>query len=438
MRIFAALIICCLLSLPAAAKIEVVTLPAAGESQLTIYNSEDLTLVRDRRTLTFKKGLNRIEFSWANTLIDPTSVTFEARDKKSGLQILDTSFPPRIANTLTWTIQAPTAGHVPVEITYFTSGIRWNADYVLVMDPTEEEARLEGYVTVKNISGEEYADSQIRLVVGTVHMVESVASLGRGVQLQNALEIYEKDIPYPEEEADDLEGIFSDSDDAPVPTCKPKAIVKEGLSEYFIFTVEGRETIANQWSKRLPSLTVKTLPVDALFKHEDFRLGPAAVRFVTFRNDEEHGLGKEPLPDGSLRVLKTDAAGNLQYLGASSLKYIPLNETVEVNLGPDPEVKVEIELLDYRLQNHQFDQQGNVSGWDTLQTYHVKVRNFKNTPLKMRILRRHQGKFTIETTEPNTMDDERTVRFDPRIQAGTDREFNYTVRTFQGRNADGK
>ena len=44
----------------------------ADTVQLTIYNSEDLTLVRETRTVTFKKGVNPLQFSWANTLIDPT------------------------------------------------------------------------------------------------------------------------------------------------------------------------------------------------------------------------------------------------------------------------------------------------------------------------------------------------------------------------------
>ena len=42
--------------------------------QLTIYNSEDLTLVRETRKVSFKPGANPLQFSWANTLIDPTSV----------------------------------------------------------------------------------------------------------------------------------------------------------------------------------------------------------------------------------------------------------------------------------------------------------------------------------------------------------------------------
>ncbi|MCC6465519.1 MAG: hypothetical protein IT463_09295, partial [Planctomycetes bacterium] len=42
------------------AKEELVTLPKRDSVQLTIYNSEDLTLVRERRTLSFKAGANRL------------------------------------------------------------------------------------------------------------------------------------------------------------------------------------------------------------------------------------------------------------------------------------------------------------------------------------------------------------------------------------------
>src|SRR5207248_2255837 len=55
-----------------AGNVDLTTLPPRAAVELTIYNSEDLTLVRERRVITFKKGANRIQFSWANTLIDPT------------------------------------------------------------------------------------------------------------------------------------------------------------------------------------------------------------------------------------------------------------------------------------------------------------------------------------------------------------------------------
>src|SRR5688572_18423494 len=84
------------------ARINVVTLPNRDTVQLTIYNSVDLTLVKETRHLTFRRWLNKLEFSWANTLIDPTSVEFRALTHADEVDVLDVSFPPRVANTLEW------------------------------------------------------------------------------------------------------------------------------------------------------------------------------------------------------------------------------------------------------------------------------------------------------------------------------------------------
>ena len=112
------------------ARIGLVTLPGRDTVQLTIYNSADLTLVKETRALTFRQGFNRLEFSWANTLIDPTSVEFRALTHADAVDVLDVSFPPRVTNTLEWRIHSEFAGEVQVEIRYFTSGISWSADYV--------------------------------------------------------------------------------------------------------------------------------------------------------------------------------------------------------------------------------------------------------------------------------------------------------------------
>src|SRR6267154_5819153 len=123
---------------PAHARINVVTLPGRDSVQLTIYNSVDLTLVKETRLLSFRKGLNRLEFSWANTLIDPTSVEIRAVTQADAVDVLDVSFPPRVTNTLEWRINSSFAGEVVVEIRYFTSGIRWAADYVAEADKAEK------------------------------------------------------------------------------------------------------------------------------------------------------------------------------------------------------------------------------------------------------------------------------------------------------------
>ena len=72
-RIFWPFLLLLALLAPAQAAVDLVTLPTREGTQLTIYNSEDITMVREHRLLTVKEGVNRIQFSWANTLIDPTS-----------------------------------------------------------------------------------------------------------------------------------------------------------------------------------------------------------------------------------------------------------------------------------------------------------------------------------------------------------------------------
>jgi hypothetical protein len=91
--------------------------------QLTIYNSEDLTLVRETRSVTFKKGVNPLQFSWANTLIDPTSVELRFLTSADKLEVLDTTFPHDKPQQLFWNVQSEIDGEATIQITYFTSGI---------------------------------------------------------------------------------------------------------------------------------------------------------------------------------------------------------------------------------------------------------------------------------------------------------------------------
>src|ERR1700724_2289451 len=160
-----------------ARNVDLSTVPKRDSVQLTIYNSEDLTLVRETRTVSFKKGVNPLQFSWANTLIDPTSVELRFVTRQDKLEVLDTTFPHDKPQMLYWNVQSEIDGEAAIEISYFTSGISWSADYVLVANPGETEVGFEGFVRVSNNSGEEYEDAQVRLVVGRINLVEKIAEL---------------------------------------------------------------------------------------------------------------------------------------------------------------------------------------------------------------------------------------------------------------------
>jgi len=76
------------------------------------------------------------------------------------------------------------------------------------------------------------------------------------------------------------------------------------------------------------------VPVVNLYKFERERYGKSVVRFLSFKNDEEHNLGQTPIPGGLLKVYRdVGDKGHLSYTGQSSFKYIPVDEDVELNLG---------------------------------------------------------------------------------------------------------
>ncbi|MCK5174674.1 MAG: hypothetical protein KAR47_14870, partial [Planctomycetes bacterium] len=79
-----------------ASAIELVTLPRRDNVQITIYNSADLTLVRERRDLTLKRGWNWLQFMWAGTLIDPTSLSLEPLAHNSRIDIQQMVYPARL------------------------------------------------------------------------------------------------------------------------------------------------------------------------------------------------------------------------------------------------------------------------------------------------------------------------------------------------------
>jgi hypothetical protein len=428
---------------PAAwAKVDLTTLPARDTVQLTIYNSADMTLARESRALTLKTGANSLQFSWENTLIDPTSLALLPKAQASQIDVAELVYPPRVRNLGLWKIQSKVSGKVPVEITYLTSGLAWRAFYMGTLTQDEKTMRLQAYVRVTNNSGEDYENAQVRLIVGKVHILDQIAELAKrqypygrpGEGIAPAA------LPAPaimeRQKAVDKLGALSDRE-----TNAPKEIVKEGLSEYFLYTIEGTETIPTGWSKRLQSFDIDGVPVVNLYKYEEDRYGPGVMRFLSFKNDEEHKLGQTPIPDGELKVYRSaDAQKHLSYEGQSSFKYIPVNEEVELDLGAVADVVVEPNLIETRTDNYRFDNKGEISGWDEIQIYSVQVRNTRDVAVKVEITRNFANPAwdltrtgDIGSFEKVDLD---TVKFTLELPPHSRKVFGYTLTTYNGVRAE--
>jgi hypothetical protein len=438
-----------------ASAIELVVLPRRENVQLTIYNSADLTLVRERRNLTLKKGWNWLQFMWANTLIDPTSLSLEPLEHKDKIEVQQLVYPARLKEIGRWLIRSEVEGQAPFEITYFTSGLSWRAFYMGTLSADEKTMQLNGYVRVDNHSGEEYENAQTRVIVGQVHLLDQIAELARrpypyGSPIATDMGMMggmggfggglgmDKGVRYNWFADGDIDRDGVDLYDLNFDALQAiRKVEKEGLSEYFLYTIEGTDTIPNEWGKRLPSFTVDEVAVENLYKYDETRWGTETVRFVSFKNDADHNLGETPLPEGSVRIYRRAGEdGALAYTGGTEFKYIPVNEKAELNLGAARYVRVEPVLMESRTDHYQFDRNGNIDGWDEVQTWKVAVTNTREIGVKVEVFRdfgtpywdiENSGQF--DAFEKEDMD---TVKFTVEAPARSKREFVYVLTTHQG------
>ncbi len=458
LRMIVAIALVALCVAPTSAEnVDLSTVPARSTVQLTIYNSEDITLVRETRAVTFKKGVNPLQFSWANTLIDPSSVELKFLTSADKLEVVDTTFPHTKPQMLYWNVQSEIDGEAKVQITYFTSGITWSADYLCIADQAERQMSLEGFVRVFNNSGEEYENAQVRLVVGTINLVEKIAQLasiseadakeglanGRFDNLRKKAthEFFERG-----------EAKMKDADKSGEDLAE-KQIVKEGLSEYFIYTIEGTETIKNGWSKRMRSFEGKQVPFQIEYRYRPQEYGAQLVRMYLLKNDVASKLGTTPLPDGVVRVFRDNGRDGLSFLVQQAVKYIPIGDKIELNLGPDPEVLFDLKKLKVSRDNlwlqingkNEFRMIGGdvvkvvenstLVGWDEHEVYSQRIRNYSGKDINVEVRRTCPGHIVFRSLLEPTLHDYQTAEFKAKVPAGKTADLLFKIVRHQGRNA---
>jgi len=466
----------------ACGKVDLVTLPARDAVQLTIYNSADLTLARERRALTLAEGANTLQFSWAHTLIDPTSLEMLPKAHAAKIDIAELVFPagvrygvvpdpvaevergepilsrvpligrafkirnnqplPGVMNLGQWSITSEISGRVPVEISYLTSGLSWRAFYMGTLAPDEKTMRLQAYVRVTNNSGEDYGNAQVRLIVGKIHLLDQIAKLANrpypyGSPIRRPRSSHVSYALPPQQAKEEFERVQDIYIGGRFTVANAKQIIKEELSEYFLYTIEGTETIPNGYSKRLLSFEVDDVPVVNLYKFEEERYGGDVVQFLSFANDVDHELGETPIPGGVLKAYRrVDDRRHLSYVGESEFKYIPVGEDVELDFGPVRDVVVEPTLMNFATDNYRFDRRGNIAGWDEQRTFEVKVRNTRDVPIEVEVRRNFETSYwtltkggDIDAFETVDVD---TVKFTLTLPVRSQRSFEYTLTTYEG------
>jgi hypothetical protein len=434
-----------------ASAIELVTLPRRENVQLTIYNAADLTLVREQRQCTVQKGWNWLQFMWADTRIDPTSLELTPLEQTDRIELEQLSFPPRLGQLGRWLFWSEVEGRDPFELRYLTSGLSWQAFYMGTLSPDAGRMDLRGYVRVTNQSGADYEDAQVRLVVGEVQLLEEMAGLAERTAP------YGSPAPSPADtafvagrSAGDGMGMMGGMGGggraggrmAYAFIERPKEIIKQKLSEYQLYTIEGTETLAHGESRRLESIAAADVNVVYLFKADRERYGDRVMRFLNFRNDKNHRLGDQPLPAGRVALYRRlDENGYLAYEGGAELSYIPIGQEVDLPLGPARLVTLASRLMNFRQEAFRFAaDSGDLSGWDEIRDTQLEMTNGREETVLLEVTcATATPAWDIEVNQAvwqyEKLSSER-FRFTADLPGRTRRTLPYTLRTFHGDRAD--
>jgi hypothetical protein len=273
--------------------------------------------------------------------------------------------------TLTMLVDSRDSAPQPIVLSYLTSGLSWQADYVAELGADDTDLDLSGWVTLKNESGATYQNAQLKLVAGDVTRVRERAQprmmASRAVFAEAAMD---------------------------------SGMAEESMFEYHLYTLGRPTTIKEKQSKQVSLMQADKVRVEKelvlngqnyYYSSQVNELGKKIKVgvFIKLKNSKEDGLG-QPLPAGIMRVYKKDSSGSPQFVGEDSIDHTPENETVRLKLGDSFDVTAAKKQTDFKKlagsgrYNYSFES-----------AFEMVLKNGKDKPASVKIVEPIPGDWRI-------------------------------------------
>ncbi|OEU45801.1 MAG: hypothetical protein BBJ60_09355 [Desulfobacterales bacterium S7086C20] len=239
--------------------------------------------------------------------------------------------------TLVWALAGVKGDKEKVEVSYLTTGMDWQAQYVGVLDAKSNSIGLDAWVSVNNRCGTTFKDAKLKLVAGEVHRALAPESRRR-----------EKGVYQMQAEA-----------------VADRGFKEREFFEYHIYDLGRRTTVKNNQIKQIalfPPATVST--EKGFFFNAAHDAKKVEVR-LTFLNKENAGLGK-PLPAGVFRIYKKDQA-SLEFVGEDRIDHTPCGEEIKITVGKAFDLRGERKVVKSR----------KISDRSERRTIEIELRNNK-------------------------------------------------------------
>ena len=97
-------------------------------------------------------------------------------------------------------------------------------------------------------------------------------------------------------------------------------------------------------------------------------------------------------------------------------------------------------LMDFKTDRYLFDNNGNISGWDEIRSFEVEVKNTRDIPIKVEVMRNFGTSSwdLAKSGEYGSFEkiDLDTVKFILMLNGHETKRFNYILTTHHGQRAD--
>lgn len=290
--------------------------------------------------------------------------------------------------TLVWMLDSQKAGQHESEISYLTSGIQWHAEYVAVVNETDTQLDLGGWVSIENNSGTAYENSKIKLVAGDVHRVRQ---------------------PQPRPMRNQVYAMSAAKETA--------QFEEREFFEYHLYTLQRPATIKNRQIKQLSLFSPQTAEVEKIYSYDGEYHGKKVNVRLEFKNSKENGLGM-PLPRGKVRVYKRDSDDSQEFIGEDAIDHTPKDETLRLTMGSAFDIVGERTVKDVQQINKRSRQQ----------TVEITLRNHKEQQVEVLVIEHLYGDWKfVGSTPPVHKKTADRVEFQVQVPADGENTFEYTV-----------
>ncbi len=296
--------------------------------------------------------------------------------------------------TLKWLLDTDRKGDHEIQLSYMTSGLNWNADYVAIVNDDDSKVDLTSWVTINNTSGASYKNAKLKLIAGEVHRVG---------------------------EAGREEYMVEEAKAAPAPT----QFVEEAFFEYHMYTLQRTTDVLDNQQKQVTLFEADNVSVEkeyvfdtGWYYYYGYSRDNNIKTMLSLENTEKNNMGM-PLPQGKIRVYKKDFEGQLQFIGEDMIDHTPRDEKIRIYLGDAFDLVGERKQMEY-------DRIGD----DVVEiSYEVSLRNHKDEDVTIAVIERVWGDWKVTKSSHDwEKEDAYTIVWYVKVPKNDETILTYTIR----------